>query len=253
MNRRWPGWQAGLFCVALLLAWPLQAAEEVRRFYGYAYDAATGAYAYTEVHAQRVVNGEWRGGTVDYYAPDGRKLGRKTLSIGEDRYVARYEMELADGSGSAIRDDGAAILVSRTENGRTESKRLALETPTCADVGTHLFMRDHFAQLLAGETLRFHLIAAPHLARFKFRAMKIGEARFEDEPVIVIRLEPDSMLRLVSDPVEMRYRPRDRELIELRSPANVNNPATGKPYDARVVYASRKPADAPRELPPLDG
>ncbi|WP_028081618.1 hypothetical protein [Solimonas soli] len=253
MKKAGGAWRNGA-CVALLLfALPAGAEETVRRFYGYAYDAQSGAYAYTEVHAQRIVDGRWHGGSIDYYAPDGTELGHKTMSLGDDPYVVRYRMDMRGGYGSAISDSGDPIVVTRTEGGRTDSARIAKVAPTCADAGFHLFLRDHFAQLQAGETLRFQLVAAQRLASYKFRAMKVGEDRFEGRPVVVIRLEPDSLLRVFAGTVEMRYAPDERELMAFRGPSNVVNPATGKPFDVRVVYATRKPADAPRELPPLQG
>jgi hypothetical protein len=255
MTRQGAGaaWRALACAMALLLAAPAQAGDALRRFYGYAYDAQSGAYAYTEVHAQRIVDGRWHSGTIDYYAPDGRKLGRKNVAFGDDPYVAQYRMDMLDGYGSAISDSGDPIVASRTENGRTETGTIAKQAPTCADAGFHVFLRDHFAELLAGDTLRFHLVAATRLSSYRFRASKVRDAQFEGQPVVVIRLEPDSLLRLFAGTVEMTYEPRERELMEFRGPSNVVNPATGKPFDARIVYPREKPADAPRVLPQLAG
>ncbi|MGH8443917.1 MAG: hypothetical protein ACREVL_01565 [Solimonas sp.] len=249
------GWKRMLGVAAAMAAGaailPAQAGEELRRFYGYAYDAQTGAYAYTEVHAQRIVDGRWHSGSIDYYAPDGRKLGHKQVEFGDDPYVARFRMDMAGGYGSAISDSGDPIVVSRTEDGKTETARVAKRAPTCADAGFHVFLRDHFAELMAGQTLQFYLVAATRLESYRFRASKTADTQFEGQPAVVIRFEPDSLLRLFTGPVEMVYEPRERELVEFRGPSNVVDPQTGKPYKVRVSYPTRPPADAPRALPPL--
>lgn len=249
--RRMAGW-ALMMLAATLPSWPARAAEDtVRRFYGYAYDMDSGRYAYTEVHAQRIVDGRWRSGRIDYYAPDGRKLGDKRIEFGADPYVARYRMEMAGGYGSAIAEDSGVIVASRTENGRTESGRIDKPATTCADAGFHVYLRDHFDALLGGQTLRFNLVAAARLQRYRFRASKVADTQFDGRPAVVIRFEPDSLLRLLAGPVEMVYEPRERELVEFRGPSNVVDPGTGKPYTVRVIYPARPPADAPAALPPL--
>jgi hypothetical protein len=58
-----------------------QVADGTYRFRGYAYDLASNRYLYTEVHKATIAGGQWQGGTIDYFAPDGRRIGRKEVSF----------------------------------------------------------------------------------------------------------------------------------------------------------------------------
>jgi hypothetical protein len=108
------------------------------------------------------------------------------------------------------------------------------------------------AQLLAGKTLKFTFAAAGQLDSYSFRARKVGQTSFEGRPAIQLKVDPDSLLRFLVEPLILTYDPQSRQLLEYRGISNVINPATGKPYNARIAYYSKPPDDAPRNLPPLD-
>src|SRR5689334_12345007 len=84
-----------LTLLLLAVAVPALAEERTLRFYGYAYDLKSGKYLYTEVHEQHAEGDRWLGGTIVYLAPDGREMGRKTLSFSNDPYVPLYRLTLA--------------------------------------------------------------------------------------------------------------------------------------------------------------
>lgn len=245
---------AALASVLLLLtAAPAHAEEPVRRFYGYAYDAASGAYAYTEAHRQEIAGGRWRRGEIDYYAPDGAPLGRKTLEFRDDPYVPLYRMDMLAGYGSALRGLGDPLRVSRTVDGRTTEAELARAPAMCADVGAYVFLRDHFDELTAGRTLAFRFAVVNRLASYRFRARRSAAATVDGRPGMVVRLEPDSLLRLVAGPVEMTLDLQDRRLLEFRGPSNLRDPRGGDARPVRIVYPEAPPPGAPRTLPPLPG
>lgn len=246
-----------LLCTLLLAAsLPAAAAEGLQRFYGYAYDLRSGAYLYTEVHAQRVEQGRWLGGTIDYYRPDGTHFGHKTLDFRNDEFVPLYRLELEpQGYLEGITDNRGQVVMERRErrDARTERKTVDKSVPMCADSGFHSCLRAHFERLQAGETLRFSLAVAGSLDSFRFRAKKAGETRFEGQKAVRLKVEPDSLLRFLAGPLELLYEPQQRKLLEFRGTSNIPDPKTGKPYQARIVYPEQPPPDAPRPLPPLGG
>ena len=87
---------------AVLASAAASAQERELRFQGYAYDLATGRFLYTEVHDQRVSGEQWRGGTIDYYAPNGAKIGHKVLDFTHDPYVPLYRMTLHTSRGTYV-------------------------------------------------------------------------------------------------------------------------------------------------------
>ena len=244
---------AALACA--LLCGAAQADTQVLRFYGYAHDQASGKYLYTEVYREDVQDGRWVGGYTKYYDPDGSPLGEKTLSFASDRYIPVYTLDLP-GAGylegiSKVTATGVDMVKQTREHGHQTATTPRTE-PMAADAGFHSFLYDHMPELLAGQTVKFRFVVAGQLDSYGFRAHKIGEVQFEGKPAVQFKIEPDSLLRLLVDPLVLTYDPQSRRLLEYRGIANVMNPLTGKPYNARIDYYSKPPDDAPKNLPPLD-
>lgn len=229
------------------------AQAETLRFYGYGYDLDSGRYLYTEVHEQEVDGDHWRGGTITYYDPSGKQIGKKTLDFSQDPYIPVYELELPyKGYVEGIRSVGDEVVVYKRSNGdaKTESESIDHSREMAADSGFHTYLRDHFDALMAGETLRFKFVVAGNLDYYSFRAKKSGDTEFEGKPAVTIHVEADSLLRLIAPDLDVVYDPKTRKLLEYRGVSNIHNPETGKPYDARIDYYSEPPKDA-GTLPPL--
>ena len=245
------------FFVALtlaLLAGTTQAAEKTLHFYGYAYELKSGKYLYTEVHSQQIKDDRWVGGTMTYYAPDGKRIALKTLSFNDDPYIPTYRLEQdTDGYIEGIGKVGDEIEVFKQTNRDKKMETAVVDKaePMAADSGFHSFIRTHFEELQKGEVLSFKLVVSGQLDAFRFRLRKIGDTEFEGKPAINIIAEPDSLLRFLISPLVLTYDPVAKSLLEYKGVSNLHDPVTGKIYETRIVYASKPPADAPDHLPPL--
>lgn len=233
-----------------LLATGADAAERTLKFRGYAYDLGSNKFLYTEVHQQRIVDERWAGGTIDYYAPDGSRLGHKTLDFTADPFVPVYRLDLTSRGGYMESITGLTpqtIEMAKQGYGEKSVERASVKRPSAvaADSGFHVFIREHFPRILARETVSFVFAVAGNLDAYKFRIKRLDDTTFEGRPAIKLRVEPDSLLRLLVDPLELTYEPGDRKLVEYRGISNVHDPATGKAWNARIVYPTRPPADAP--------
>lgn len=237
----------------LLLAGTAQAAESVRRFYGFAYDLDSGRYLYTEVHAQRFEQGRWLGGIIDYYAPDGSRLGRKTLDFSADPYAPQFHLEQNDGSLYALASQAGGLELQRRDGTGKPLQRKWVSGAglLCADAGLLNLVDRRLNELRAGDLLRFTLLLPSNLDSFRFKVHKVAEPLIDGHKVIQVELEPDSLLRLLTGPIELTYSPEEQRLLELRGPSNIHDPLRHTSYRARVIYPERAPADAPAALPPL--
>lgn len=238
--------------LALVLL-PLAAHAETVRFYGYAYDLKTGKYLYTEVHKQEVEGERWLGGTIRYYAPDGQKLADKVLDFSANPTIPKYTLEIPkEGYREAITAVSAkSLTMEKTSNGKTETATIDIKPGMAADSGFHSTIVAHFEELVAGKTIPFVFAVAGQLDTYRFRVKKTGDAPFDGKPAIQLLVEPDSLLRMVADPLRLTYS-LDKHLKEYRGISNLHDPATGDPYNVRIIYPDRPPADAPTPLPPLD-
>ncbi len=244
-----------LALLLLALALPASAADEqVLRFYGYAYDLKSGKYLYTEVHEQHAQGDRWLGGTMTYFDPQGKKIGDKTLDFSKDNNIPLYHLTLS-GSGyeegiGAIGSDKVEMFKRHETGADIERSSVTRETAMAADSGFHAYITTHFSELMAGKTIAFKLVVPGNLDAFKFHIKRIEDTTFEGQAAIRLRVEPDSLLRFVVDPLELTYEPKAKKLLEYRGIANVHD-AKGKAYVARIAYYSKPPADAPKNLPPL--
>lgn len=244
-----------LFAVwALLAAGSLQASDQGRPFYGYAYDLGSGKYLYTEVHEPVLEAGQQVGSRVRYFAPDGSLLGTKSVDYRPDCHVPVFRTELLrEGYVEAITASGATIDMLRIEGRNKPEKRKSIkkEGLMAADAGFHCLLQSKLPALIAGETVSFRFAVAGQLDTYRFEARKLGEASFEGRKAVKLLIQPDSLLRYVAPELEMLYDPVSRDLYEFRGISNLHDPKTGSAYMARIAYYRVPPPDAPKNLPPL--
>jgi len=241
-----------LAALALTLVAASQAATTpgTHTFRGYAYDLDSGKFLYTEVHRQVIDGDRWVGGTIDYYAADGSRIGHKVLDFSSDPYVPVYRLELAPGGGYVEGITGLTadrIEMEKKGYGASEMRTAAVKRKgaMAADSGFHSFLRDHFADLLAGKTVDFTFVVAGNLDSYKFRARRIEDRTFEGAPAVQLKVEPSTWLRLLADPLFILYEPQQRRMLEYRGISNLHDPRTHKAYTVRIVYPSSPPPDAP--------
>jgi len=236
--------------LALLPATPALGQEGMQTFRGYAYDLDSGKFLYTEVHQQKISGDRWVGGTIDYYAPDGSRIGHKTLDFSQDPYVPVYRLDLTTGGGymegiTALSADRIEMEKKGYNTDKVRRASVKRSNPAVADSGFHSFLRDRFADLVAGKTVQFTFAVSGELSTFKFRAKRVADGTFEGKPAVRLKVEPDTLLRLLADPLEIMYEPAQRRMLEYRGVSNLHDPKTFEAYDVRIVYPSAPPPDAP--------
>lgn len=239
---------AGTPVWALLLALPLPATAAVERFCGYAYESKGGAYRYTEHHAQRIEDGRWLGGTIEYVAADGSLIGRKTLSFEAHPMIPLYRLELFGGRYVEGIDKVAAdhVVALRKEFDQAETRRekVAYSEPASADSGFHALIRANLPALLKRERKPFLFIVAGALDAYRFRVRRVDDTTFAGRTAVRLLAEPDSLLRWLVKPLDLTYDPDSGQLLEYRGPTNLRD-IKGDGYDVRISFFPSPPADAP--------
>lgn len=236
----------------ILLGLPGLLHAETFRFYGHAYELDGGRYLYTEVHEQEIVDERWLRGRIRYFDPQGQLIGSKTLDFSADPFIPVYRLELPyKDYAEGIREVGKTVTLYKSGKDGRREKVLDRRAGMAADSGFHTLIRDNFPALMQGQTVRFTLAVAGNLDTYRFRIRKTGETRFDGKAAVKLRVEPDSLLRLLADPLDLVYEPAQRQLLEYRGISNIHDPATGSAYNARIIYPDQPPADAPKRLPPL--
>jgi hypothetical protein len=242
------------FCAALLLcaAGAAAADDRVVRYVGYAYDLETDRYAFTEVHEQRIVDGQWVSGTTVYHLPDGKVFGRKTLDFARDPLLPTYRLEFEpEGYAEGISDNAGPIVMFRQRKGdEKQTGSVGKKGVVTAEAGLLKLLRKEFDALMRGDTTSFRIAAPSRLDVYKFRARRVADTTFEGKPAVSFQVDMDSMLNLFVGPLVFTLDPETRRLQEFRGMTNIRNPATRDAYTVRISYYSKPPADA-TGLPPL--
>jgi hypothetical protein len=239
-----------LTLAAAALSVPAWAQDGTYTFNGYAYDLDSGKFLYTEVHRQAIAGERWVGGTIHYYAPDGSRIGHKTLDFSQDPYLPLYQLDLVTGGGymegiKALTDDGIEMQKKGYGSAKVRTASIKRKGAVVADSGFHSFLRDRFADLVAGKTVEFTFAVSGELDSYKFRARRVGDATFEGQPAVHLKVESATLLRFVAPHLEVLYEPTQRKLLEYRGISNLHDPRTFEPYEVRIIYPSKRPADAP--------
>lgn len=237
----------GLIALALALTAGVASAETLR-FYGYASDLDTGKYLYTELHEQQVEGGQVKTASITYFDTAGKQIARKTLDYRQNRSIPIFRSEIPEqGYAEGITAVGTAIEMTKTTREKgTQNKHVDMPKGlVAADSGFNHLIQDNLPKILAGETVGFAFVVAGNLDQYRFRAKKTGNETFEGAPAARLRVEPDSLLRVLVDPLDLLYDPASRRLLEYRGVSNMLDPATGKVYKkVRVSYAAKPPAEA---------
>jgi hypothetical protein len=216
-----------------------------RRLDAVATDPASGRELYRQVHEQQLdAQGRVSTELTRYLSPEGREIARKTLDYRAHRTLPVFRMEqpgvkTAEG---LLTHDGQSVEVFR-RRAETETRRtLPLEAgqAVAADSGFDHLLVDAFDALVAGRTVPFSLVVAGQLDRYRFRARATGQAEVDGEPALQLRVEPDSLLRMLVDPIELTYARADRRLMRYVGVSNVQDPAKGEVYK-RVALAWARP------------
>lgn len=233
-----------------LLSVPVGASAETLRFYGYATHLDTGKYLYTELHEQTLESGQVQTATISYFDPSGKLMAKKSLDYRRNRTIPLFRIDHPDqGYVEALRsvngESGIELLKVTRDKGEQIKSVSMPKGAVAADSGFNHLIQDNLPRLLAGETVPFSLVVAGNLDAYQFRAKKIGDDTFDGAPAAVLRVEPDSLLRLIIDPLDLLYDPAKRRLLEYRGVSNILDPVSGKVYKkARISYTAKPPAEA---------
>lgn len=218
---------------------PLSAqAETVIRVTGQAVDLDSGKPIYREIHEQRYAGTRWLSGRIRYVAEDGRLLGEKTLDFSRDPYVPlmRFQQPLTGSVDSVTAVDARGIRLETRDDGKRSSRVLARAPEQVADAGFSAYISDHLPALASGKTLQLRFIAVARLDQYRFRIIPGERVTLDGEPAITLRVEPDSLLRLVAPSLRVVYGLESRRLLSYEGLSNLTNPETGKLWDARIRF-----------------
>jgi hypothetical protein len=213
-------------------------APVTRVFSGRALDVESGRWLYTEQHRHVYQGGRWKSGQIRYVAPQGAVLGEKTLDFSQDPFVPLMRTVYAPiGQEEAItRVDGSTVTMETVRDGQRKAKEVARAQSLAVDSGFHAFVQAKLDELLSGKTIAMQLGVISQFDHFRFRIRR-AEGGAEHAPgSVALRVEADSMLRLVVPTVSLVYDTRSKDMLEYEGMSNIVDPQTRKAPRVRIRY-----------------
>ena len=227
-----------LSMAALIAACPGVHAES-QQFTGTAHDLKTGRVLYTEHYDVQVDNGRWVSGTTRYVLASGQQVAERKFDFSQDRYVPVFSLEQSDPvyREGITRIDKGKVDIYMVRDGKRQTASLDKVKEMVADCGAQAYVLDHIDALQSGTTVHFTLAVAGRVDTFALRASKLADVEVGGVKAVRVRIELDSMLRLLLPPLELTIDPQTRRLLEYQGIANLKDPATKRAFSARIVFA----------------
>ncbi len=219
--------RSGLLLCALLLAGTASAADLT--FTGYARDIKTRGLLYVESHFVRNAGAVGETRVVQYQCVTGRAaFMRKELRYGGVR--EEPEFTLVDGrtgytEGLRREPDGPRVFFRPAAAQPQREARVPAEVVVVADAGFDEFVRKHWNELEAGDSVRFPFLIPSRLDSLTFKVRKNREERIENALVSVIRLNLSGVLGWFLPYIEVSYRKSDQVLMRYKGLTNVRDAA----------------------------
>ena len=230
-----------VLAAACLLGLSTPASAERQQFTATAHDLKTGRALYVEHYDVEVDGGRWKSGTTRYTSPDGKALGERKFDFARDHYVPVYAFDQTDVDyhEGVTRIEGQQIDVYNVRGGKRDQATLQRSGTMVGDCGSQPYLVDHLAALDRGETIHFTLVVPGRTDSFKLRARKVEDRTIDGRRALHVRIELDSMLRLILPTLELTIDPETKRLVEYSGITNLKDPATQKSYSARIVFSYR--------------
>lgn len=222
----------------------------VEQFRAYALALTSGKYLYTEVHKRHLIQHKWTGGVVDYYAPDGARIGHKVLRFSGRDDVPLYRLELA-GTGAArgvnqVTDKNVQLFRQAQGEASPQHATVAHAENMVADItGVERFIQQHFKALLK-EPQVVVMASASDLEVDRIKITRLKDGKVQGKSAVRFKLESASLMHLFfGQPQFFSFAPDTHRLLEYRGLSELKNPQTGEPYKVRVYYGGKAPPNAP--------
>lgn len=212
-------------------------AEQTRYFSGVAQQAEyPHKILYREEHQLLLSGNKLQQQRVSYYDPLGEMIAEKVNDYSTN--LSQPEFILTDyrhNYREELRQVGSKFLLSLTENGTTQTTLISeADYPLVIDVGFNQFIKQHWRELSAGNTLYFSFVSVARLSTINFRITAENPQQFDQPLKLKMSLASPWLSWLVS-PIELRYRRSNADLLSYRGLSNISD-TQGKGQKVMIRY-----------------
>jgi hypothetical protein len=208
-------------------------------FTGYARSPEDGRLLYVESHHVRRLGEVGEARVVLYRcAVGGAAFARKELTYGKVREEPEFGFtDARSGYSEGLRRTPSGLRVYQQEDARASRREAPVPAGIVivSDAGFDEFVRRHWTELEAGETVRFPFLIPSRLSHLSFKVRKQKEATVEGAVASVIRLNLSGVFGLFLPYIEVSYRKSDKVLLRYEGLTNIRDDK-GKNLVAQIRF-----------------
>lgn len=216
---------------------------------GTAFDPDEPQVLYRESHYLALEGASVRERLVLYRCADGTPFARKRVveTLGTP-WLPEFDFDdarLGYQEGVNARGSELSVYVRADASAQTEREALP-EAPAdlVGDAGFDRFVQDHWEQLVAGDTVRFHFLVPSRLDYLGFKVRQVSQDSIDGKPVRVFRLALGGLLGLIVSGIDVAYDADTRILMRFEGLSNVRD-EDGENYVARIEFPLTARHDEP--------
>jgi len=178
--------------------------------------------------------------TAVYTYPDGRSAVEEQVFFDKNHRLHRYtteQLQTQEKGFLEIRDQ--KIFFSYTKNGKTKTNSEELETPFVVGPTMVPYLKKHWAQLMAGDTIKVRFGVLDRRETVGFKYFKYENLRFQQKPAVVIKMKPSSFfIAALVDPLYLTFSPDGQKLLAIkgRTRPKIKKNGKWKDLDAETLY-----------------
>lgn len=199
------------------------------RLLGYSGEARSpdsGALIYVEEHLLREQAGQAVERLVLYRCADGTPFARKQVEYGAQPFAPTFELVDARlDYREGLRREGGAWIVFGGAGARAQQTPLDEDESIVADAGFEPFVREHWAQLQAGDSVPIDFLVPSRARSYGFRLSKVEALEIEGEAASRMRLSLSGVFGLFAPAIDVIYRDSDQWLLRFEGMTNIRESA----------------------------
>lgn len=178
--------------------------------------------------------------TIVFSDTDGKPVVEQKVSLDGSKIVTDEVTHHQTGQKGLVEVKDGKVFFTKTADGKTTTTDEKLEDTFVTSGNFQSFVRDHWAQIMKGETLSFRYGVWDRQETVGFKIFKDGEAKVGDKTVIKVKMKPSSfIIAAIVKPVIFTFPENGEHILEMngRVAPKQKSGDKWKDLDAEVVYS----------------
>ena len=207
---------------------------------GYAYVAGNKEFVYVEQFTDKILNGKHVETRTKYYNTANELIAERSLNFERSRFAPDFKTEdLRSGyiEGAEVKGQKVRLFFRSNKTSEVKEKTIEIPQPMIIDGGFNQFIKAHWKELEAGESLVFNFAVPSRLDYFSMRATKVELIKDK----MTVRIEPDKrIMRWLAPAIMVQYDLNTKRITSYEGISNISDDS-GHSFFIHLKYPEKGP------------